>query len=279
MALRFRGRVLTSATAICMLLSACSKNTTDAGAAYKLSYADALLYPRGETTDLQVIRPVTAATGTYSAFPEGLSIDNTTGAINLHESETGIRYRVYYTSANGSIKDSTLITIGGLNYVDGLYKINSADSIMDPLYNAAAGANLPGAANGSVIDEGGGCNNNGCAVDVSNAKINLAKTVRNGTFGNTPVNGSSKEFELKFRLNDNSGKGSNKLKIKVFYFTKLADITPQVWDLLNGRNGTVINSFSNADNTPIHGNTGGNIVNSSGSGKGRRPPCVVILSQ
>jgi hypothetical protein len=259
------------------LLGACSKDpaSTDNGAVYKLSYNDSILYPQGETSELQIISPVIARTGTYTSFPDGLDINSSTGAIKLHDSETGIKYRVYFT--DGSIKDSTLVTIGGINYLDGVYKINAADSIINPVYNAVIGNSLPNAANGSVFDEGGGCNSNGCAVNINDARINLAQTVRNGTFGATPSNGSNKEFTFNFRINDNSRKGGNKLKIKIFYFKTLNDITPQVWDLLNGRNGTVINSFNNSNNTPIQGNTAGNIVVNSNTGKGRRPPCVVII--
>lgn len=263
----------------CCLLCACSKDSTstDSGSIYKLSYNDPILYSLGETNELQIISPAIARTGTYTSFPEGLNINSNTGAINIHESETGIKYRVYFT--DGNIRDSTLITIGGINYLDGVYKINAADSIISPVYNALLGNTLPSAANGSVFDEGGSCNGDGCAVNLNDAKINLAQTVRNGTFGSTPSNGSSKEVTLKFRINDNSRKGGNKLKIKIFYFKKLNDITQQVWDLLNARNGTVINSFNNSNNTPIQGNTAGNIVQTSNSGSGRRPPCVVILTE
>jgi hypothetical protein len=270
---------LMSLGAFCSLLCACSKNSTGDNAVYKLSYSDPVLYPLGETSELQTISPSIAANGTYTSFPEGLVMNNSTGVINLHESETGINYRIYYTSADSKTKDSTFITIAGINYLDGVYKINTADSVINPVYNAIIGNSLPNAANGSVFDEDGGCNSNGCAVNTGDAKINLAQTVRNGTFGSTPTNGDNKEFTFKFRVNDKSKKGGNKLKIKIFYFKKLADITPQVWDLLNGRNGTVINSFSNSNNTTIQGNTAGNIVENSLTGKGRRPPCVVILSQ
>jgi len=263
----------------CNLLGACSKGSTGIEAIYKLSYPDTILYPLGETSSLQTINPSILASGTYTSFPEGLVIDNSTGVINLHESETGIKYRIYYTSLDGKKRDSTLITLGGLNYLDGVYKINAADSIISPVYNAVFGNNLPTAASGSVFDEGGGCNGNGCAVNTNDARINLAQTLRSGTLGTNPVNGSNKEFTLNFRVNDQSKKGGNKLKIKIFYFRTLNDITPQVWDLLNGRNGTVINSFNNNNNTPIQGNTAGNIVATANTGKGRRPPCVVILSQ
>jgi hypothetical protein len=268
-----------SLVSFCSMLWACSKNSasTNNGTVYKFSYSDSILYSLGETSELQVISPSIAKTGTYTSFPDGLNINSTTGAINIHESETGIKYRVYFT--DGNIQDSTLVTIGGINYLDGVYKINTIDSIISPVYNAVIGNSLPNAVNGSVFDEGGGCNNNGCTVNLNDAKINLAQTVRNGTFGSTASNGSNKEFTLNFRVNDNSKKGGNKLKIKIFYFKTLNDVTQQVWNLLNGRNGTVINTFNNSNNTPIQGNTAGNIATNSLTGKGRRPPCVVILSQ
>ncbi len=247
--------------------------------AYKLSYPDSVIYPLGEQSNLQIISPVTVKTGTYSSFPEGLDMDPVTGNINVHESETGIRYRVYFTSTDNSIKDSTLITMSGLNYLDGVYKINAADSVLNPVYNAVIGNAVAGVNNGSLFDEGGGCNSNGCAVNVNDAKVNLAQTVRNGTFGAIPVNGANKDFTLNFRINDRSQRGGNKTKIKIFYFKTINDVTPQVWTLLNGRNGTVINSFSNSNNTAIQGFTAGNITNSAATGKGRRPPCIVILSQ
>lgn len=247
--------------------------------AYKLSYPDSVIYPLGEQVNVQIISPVTAKTGTYSAFPEGLDMDPVTGNINVHESETGIRYRVYFTSTDNSIKDSTLLTMSGLNYLDGVYKINAADSVLNPVYNAVIGNAVAGVNNGSLFDEGGGCSSNGCAVNVNDAKVNLAQTVRNGTFGAIPVNGANKDFTLNFRINDRSQKGGNKTKIKIFYFKTINDVTPQVWALLNGRNGTVINSFNNSNNTAIQGSTAGNITNSALTGKGRRPPCIVILSQ
>ena len=272
-------RSLVCIVAFCSVLGACSKNADSPvnGGLYKLSYSDSILYPLGENFEVQVINPSISRTGTYTAFPEGLKINSVTGAINIHESETGMKYRVYFT--DGSVTDSTLITLGGINYLDGIYKMNAADSVIDPVYNAAVGYSLPTAAAGSVFDEGGGCNGNGCALNLNDARINLAQTVRNGTFGATPSNGSNKEFTFNFRVNDKSKKGGNKLKIKIFYFKTLNDITPQVWTLLNERNGTVINSFNNINNTPIQGNTAGNIVASASTGKGRRPPCVVILSQ
>ncbi len=268
--------------AISMFLCACRKNDISSVVTpmtYKLAYSDSVLYPIGEVSELQVISPLITRNGNYTAFPEGLNIDATNGNIKIHESETGIKYRVYFTSGDGSVKDSTIIAISGVNFLDGVYKINTVDSIVNPVYNAIIGNILPGSNSGSLFDEGGGCNGGGCAVNINNAKINLAQTVRNGVFGTIPVNGVNKEFTLNYRINDNSHKGGNKIKFKVFYFKKLSDVTQQVWDLLNGRNGTVITSFNNNNNIPIQGFTAGNIVANTLTGTGRRPPCVIILSQ
>ena len=276
----FKNRFLVCTCILCILLCACNKNSVGPNdiMVYKLNYTnDAIIYPLGEISDLQYISPNMARTGTYTSFPEGLNINSSTGVIKPHESETGIKYRIYFT--DGTIKDSTLITIGGINYLDGIYKLNIGDSIINPVYNSIIGNSLPNAASGSVFDEGGGCNGNGCAVNLNDAKINLAQTLRSGAFGGTPSNGSNKEFSLNYRINDKSGKAGNKLKIKIFFFQKLNDVTSQVWDLLSSRNGTVINDFNNSNNTPIQGNTAGNIIFNSTTGKGRRPPCVVIISQ
>lgn len=269
------------ATATGFFFCGCKKNNNSTGnpAVYKLAYPDSVLYPQGEVYDNQEVSPTIAKNGLYTSFPKGLDIDPANGKIKIHESETGIKYRIFFNSSDGTIKDSTLITISGINFLDGLYKINSSDSIVNPVYNAAIANALPGINNGSLFDEGGGSNSGGCAVNVADAKINLAQTVRNGIFGSTPVNGVSKEFTLNFRINDPSGKGGNRTKIKVFYFKKIIDITQQVWDLLNGRNGTIVNNFNNSNNTPIQGFTAGNITNSLLTGQGRRPPCIVILSQ
>ena len=269
---------------VSIFFSACNKSDNLPGvgttpATYKFAYSDSILYPLGEQSEVQVLKPVTPRDGIYTAFPDGLEIDASNGNIKIHDCETGIKYRVYFRSTDGLVKDSTLITLSGINFLDGVYTINTSDSVVKPLYNAAAGNVLPGSGSGSLFDEGGGCNGGGCALDLTNAKINLPQTVRNGVFGATPTNGSSKEFTLNFRVNDRSSKGGNKIKFKIFYFKKLSDVNQQVWDLLNGRNGTVVNTFSNANNTPIQGFTAGNITQSSLTGRGRRPPCIVILGQ
>ncbi len=279
-------KLLATLLILAVLVQSCKKdnsnsNNTGTGGTgnYKLAYPDSIIYPLGEQSNLQIINPVTAKQGIYTSFPDGLAIDTTNGNISIHESETGIKYRIYFTSLDGTTKDSTLLTLSGINFLDGVYKINTSDSIINPVYNSLTGNSLPTAAAGSVFDEGGGCNSNGCAVNLNDARINLAQTLRNGTFGSNPSNGSNKTFTLNFRLNDRSLKGGNKLKIKIFYFKTINDVTAQVWDILNGRNGTVINSFNNNNNTPIQGFTAGNITQSSLTGKGRRPPCVVILTQ
>ena len=148
--------------AISIFFSACNKSDSPYGggtnpATYKLTYSDSVLYPQGEQSEVQVLNPVTPRDGIYTAFPDGLEIDPANGKIKIHDSETGIKYRVYYRSTDGLVKDSTLITISGINFLDGVYTINTSDSIVNPVYNATIGNVLPGSGSGSLFDEVVGC--------------------------------------------------------------------------------------------------------------------------
>jgi len=62
-------------------------------AVYQVKYADSVLYLKNQSNDY-IVLPVGASAGTFSAFPEGIEIDDNTGAINVTKSETGLRYRI-----------------------------------------------------------------------------------------------------------------------------------------------------------------------------------------
>src|SRR5215218_6294435 len=86
--------------------AACRKNDgNDPGPAYSLSYGDSIIYLKGSGSDYTV-SPVTPMAGEYDAFPEGIELDDKTGAINVSKSETGLRYRITFTP-EGSNKSYT----------------------------------------------------------------------------------------------------------------------------------------------------------------------------
>jgi hypothetical protein len=255
---------------------------------FKLNYGDSILYLQTQATDY-IVQPATTLSGQYSGFPEGIEIDANTGAINVSKSETGLRYRISFVPTGGTDTFHTVVLLSGINFLDGFYKLNTADSVLRPVYNANVANSVPGVNGGSAFDEGSNCNSNGCTVNVNAGTINLAQTVRNGVFGTKPANNSRQEFQMNYRINDKSGKALNVLKVKLYYFDTMADVTQEVYDIISSRQGTLLR-FNAFDNSAIAGfaNGPGGILSTVNGTSGvtginkpakPRPPCIFLIAR
>jgi hypothetical protein len=241
----------------------------------KLSYGDSIFYLKDQAADYIVTSNQTVA-GRYTGYPEGIDIDANTGAINVSKSETGLRYRVSFKPNTSADSITTLVVISGVNFLDGFYKLNTDDSIARPIYNANKQNTIPGTNNGSIFDEGSNCNGAGCNVNLSSGSINLAQTVRNGVFGNTPSNNDRHEFLMNYRINDKSGKSLNTLKVKLYYYDSINDVPQEVYDIIADRQGTLLR---NVLLNPGQSNASGNLLNRPVGSKKPRPPCIFILAR
>jgi len=256
----------------CCLAMACSKKD-NAGTGpvvppgFTLSYGDSILFLQNQATDY-IVSPVSyPLPGVYSGFPDGIEIDSRTGAINLSKSEMGLRYRISFLPDGASDTITTVVLLSGINFLDGFYKLNTADSILKPVYNGNVTNPVPGVNNGSTFDEGSGCNNAGCNVNFASGSINLAQTVRNGVFGTTPANNDRHEFQMNYRINDKSGKALNTIRVKLYYFNSMSDVTQEVYDIINSRSGTVFRTSANARAGAID------------KAAKPRPPCIFIVAK
>jgi hypothetical protein len=251
-----------------MIWLSCNKAANgieDPSQPYLLSYGDSILTPK--PTGNNIIFPLTHREGSYSGFPEGIEIDQASGAINLNNSETGLRYRITHVSPKGDTTIKTVV-LSGITFTDHFYYLSQGDSIANPVYNANPARILP--LTGSSFDEGNIANNGGCSVKTENGKINLSESVRKGVFGNNPLNDATKEIEIKYRINDGSGKSLNKLKVKLYWYYTIADVPQYLWDILNDRTSQgVFLRNDNSTNTDIAGRT-------EQLAK-PRPPCVIIV--
>ncbi|HUR66440.1 MAG TPA: hypothetical protein VMZ03_08800 [Chitinophagaceae bacterium] len=242
-------------------LSSCKKDGSGTAGAYDLNYGDSVLYLRPSSGDY-IVYPATQRAGEYSAFPEGIEINDKTGAINLTKSETGLRYRITHTAPDGTVT-TTKVVLSGITFPDRFYHLSQNDTIAFPVYNANSSSPLP--ITGSIFDDGGGANSSGCEVKTTNGQINLAQTVRNGLFGATPVNDDRKDIEIVYRLNDGSNKTVNKLKVRLYYYTSMATVAPDLLQTLADRqNGGVF----------LRGEA---ILQTEQAAK-PRPPCVIIIA-
>lgn len=253
-----------------MLLWSCSKTGNENNAIdpvgagnFKWNYSDSVFYITG-TSDY-IVSPVNKRSGTYFSFPQGLSLNENTGAINVTKSDAGLKYRVSFVETGKTDTISTFLLISGINYLDGFYNLSAGDTILKPVYNANKKLAIPGINNGTTFDLGSGFNSQGCKVNVTTAEINLAQTVRNGVFGSTPTNNDRHEFEMVYRINDNSGRADNRLKVKLYYFNSMSDVTPEAFNIIASRQGTIIG--------PENTTTAALAVKAAGP----RPPCIFIL--
>ncbi len=263
------GKVITSLTlmTISLFWVSCQKNAGEPTGPYNLTYGDSILYLKPTTGDY-IISPLTHRNGIYSAFPEGIEIDDKTGAINISKSETGLRYRIIHTAPNGTIT-TTKIVLSGITFTDHYYRIASGDSLASPVYNASTSRILP--LSGSNFDEGNLANSGGCSVKTTNGQINLAETIRNGVFGTTPKNDERKDFDIEYRLNDASGKSKNKLRVRLYYYDTMADVPPDLLTTLQDRQdlGVFLRGAGEASTSS---------ANRIEREARPRPPCVIIIA-
>jgi len=232
---------------------------------YKLSYGDSILYLRNAGNN--IIYPIEQREGSYSSFPEGLQIDESTGAIDLADSETGLRYRVTHTDPAGK-KTSTLIVVSGINYTDKYYNLSQGDTIARPIYNAEESIALP--VSGSIFDDGSMANNSGCSVKTVNGEINLAETMRNGFLAY--VNDDKREIDIVYRLNDRSDKAQNKIRVKLYFYHSMATVAPDLLETLRERDEMGVFLV----NQPILPGSGGS-ARALAEAK-PRPPCIIIIA-
>jgi hypothetical protein len=244
-----------------------SSEAIDDNTPYNLSYGDSIIYLRPSAGDY-IVNPVIHREGLFTAFPDGIEIDDLTGAINVSKSETGLRYRITHTSPQGKVT-TTMVVLSGVTFTDHFYHLSTGDSVAHPVYNASPDRILP--LIGSTFDEDNLANGGGCAVRTDNGKINLAESIRKGVFGANPQNDDKKEIEIKYRINDGSGKALNKLKVLLYWYNTLADVPQYVWDILNDRASQGV-FLRNGNQT---GNTGDLQIEKEAR---PRPPCVIIIA-
>lgn len=252
---------------ISLVFTSCQKNAGEPNGPYDLNYGDSILYLRPSTGDY-IVYPTTQRSGTYTGFPEGIEIDDNTGAINVSKSETGLRYRITHRAPDGT-ETTTKIVLSGITFTDHYYRISAGDSVASPVYNASPSRILP--LTGSSFDEGNVANNGGCSVKTTNGQINLAETIRNGVFGTIPQNDARRDFEIEYRLNDASGKSKNKLRIRLYYYDTMADVPQDLLETLRDREelGVFLRNGSTATGTLT-----GRIERVAKP----RPPCVIIIA-
>src|SRR6202012_277854 len=115
-------------------------------------YGDSLVYLQPNSGGDEILSPVNSpGPGKYYAWPAGMIIDHTTGAIDLSQSETGMKYVIGFVPQGTTDTCLSTLIIGGASYYDSAYVVNSGGVKAVPYFDAnpAGGSNCAGQGNGS----------------------------------------------------------------------------------------------------------------------------------
>lgn len=212
---------------ICVIFAGCSKSlshsdvvannptatfTTDI--TRSPNYGESTLYIQGGSSQFKPVN--TLGAGSYVAWPAGITIDRNTGVIDASKTEPGSRYNVGFVSSVTGDTAYNQVIIAGVTYADGIYALDSKDSILRPYYNA----NSASLAAGTVLSASG----EGLNVSSTDGSINLGNSLRQGLFGSNPQNGDTKEIPVYYRLNDQSKGSLMRTTVNVHYYNTLADV-------------------------------------------------------
>ncbi|MDJ1483461.1 hypothetical protein QNI16_23380 [Cytophagaceae bacterium YF14B1] len=191
----------------------------------KLSYdqGDVLYLSSANTPAIPSVDP--NARGVFAADPDGLSIDQNTGYIDINNSATGQKYLVKYISLDNNQICETFITISGVRYTAGVYNRSTANSlVVNPIYNANSDSRLP---SGNFQ---GGRNQQGVIVlpevTAADGSIDLKGVNLNRLFSQSGTirDGSEVQVTIPFSLNDDSGGIQNQVTLNFIYYNAQSSI-------------------------------------------------------
>jgi hypothetical protein len=232
-----------------------------------------------------------------------LSLDSVNGRIDINNSLSGLRYKVYFVSSQGRLLDSTSLVISGIDYADSFYVLNRTPNAYDtafPIYNANRQLALPCSdddddndddlcifdetdLNGDGDDDIDGVNQEKLLVDKKTGIIDVEASFQAGIFGSSnPANGTSKDFNFYYRLNDASQRALNQISVRVIYYRTLADVPLSLIRQLNERKivdhrASTMLTFRRLTSRSIEEALF--YINFSTYLKPRRPPIIVIIGQ
>ena len=262
------------------------------------AYADSIFYPEELPNDF-IVKPKFKLTGTFGAYPDGLEINPNNGNIDITESETGLKYLVWYVPFGRQDTCKKFITVSGINYVDSIYTLTSTDpGIVKPVYNAIL--LKPTDCNGNCEfddgpddDDGDGFADEpiagqevipqGIDMNKSNGNFNLKRSLKNGALGINPQNGSVKTFRLNYRIADKSSKTLNKIGFRLYYYKTKADIPAKLLQQIEAKKKLVL--FNETDTDPYKvaytvSSTTNSVVAKNGAGETRcRPPYIIVTGK
>lgn len=209
--------------------------------ACSLSYGTNVVTPGEKKILVARVDGEPVSDGKFYAEPAGLRLNATNGAIDVAASESGIKYTIYYKSADGNITCQTNLTISGINYQDTVLNFNTIDAeIVEvaPVYVDVENEELP-APEGRYFAVGD--NEQSLAINNANGSIDVKSTLRRIEeieFGGSRPDNINKLFRIQYELDQQDIVSS--IEVQILWYPTLDDIPAEIKEILEGR-GVIIN--------------------------------------
>jgi hypothetical protein len=196
-------------------------------------YGDSIVYPQPPVSGDYYVNPINnqGVDGTYLSWPVGLTMNAKTGAIDLTRSETGQRYDVAFVKSGTTDTCLSHLIVAGAAYMDSVYVLAVSDTTAKPYFNAnpygppvCQGTQGPGC----QFDYNNYAHNQGIEIDQNTGFIDLQKTMKNSLFGLLPINGTTVNTTIYYKLNDNSNFAPQKIQLQLMFYNHKSDIPPSL---------------------------------------------------
>jgi hypothetical protein len=234
------------------------------GCTYSPDYGDSIVFTQPTNGPDYVIFPVNnqGVLGTYFSWPGGLVLNAHTGAINMTKSETGARYDIGFVKAGTTDTCLSQLIVAGAAYMDSVYVLSESDTTAAPYFNAdpygppvCSGSGSSGGP-GCVFDYNNYAKNQGVEIDNHTGYIDLKKTMKKSLFGLLPIDGTTVNTTVYYKLNDNSNSAPQKINVKLMFYTKKSSIPPSLLasitnKLLNTLSDLLLGKASTSPRPPL----------------------------
>ena len=223
-------------------------------------YGDSVVYIQPTSGQDATLTPVNnPGTGQYFSWPAGMVINRNTGAIDLTQSETGMRYVIGFVPAGTTDTCLSTLIIGGASYYDSVYTETNGSVKAVPYFDAdpALGSNCGGQGDGSgcKFDVTGSAQSAGVFVNNSSGEIDLQKTLngqgnKGGVFGSNPTDGQTATVTFYYQLKHGSNNALEHIDVQFMYYSSASSIPAGLMNSLtsklnNALNGLLISNSTN----------------------------------
>ena len=228
-------------------------------------YGDTIIYTQPNGGADYIFSPVNnPGPGKYFSWPQGMVIDQNTGAINLTRSETGLKYAIGFVRAGSTDTCLSTLVVGGAAYADSIYVLNTGATAALPYFDANPYLPSICANNACTFDVTGSAASQKVIINTATGVIDLQKTLNGtllglgGVFGLIPVNGQVVTTNIYYKLKDASNSALQHISVQLVYFDSKSNMSP---GLLTG----IVNKLDNL--------LSGHMISTMAN---PRPPLIVI---